>query len=84
MPTKAALFKGDLDGLGGNFFVSAISVARRQMSRARLASPDNAATFRDTNCIAPGSNAGMPSKRDVTISCKEKKIFFASCLEMNA
>lgn len=57
IPTRAALFTGDLDGLGGNFLVSAISVALRHISRARLASPDKAATLRATNCTASGSNA---------------------------
>lgn len=57
MPTRAALFTGDLEGLGGSFLVSAISVALRHMSRARLASPDKAATLRATSCTASGSNA---------------------------
>ena len=35
--------------------VSAISTARRQMSRARRASPETAATFRLANWMASGS-----------------------------
>lgn len=45
---------------------SAISTARRQISRARRASPDTAATFREANCIASASTMllGTCSSRD--------------------
>ena len=45
------------------------SVALRQMSRALLASPETAATFRDTNSIASESNAGISLSLACTIVC---------------
>ena len=48
---------------------SAISVDRRQMSKARLASPDTAATFLAASCMASSSKAFRPFILDMTIVC---------------